>query len=94
MRFAKLSTKQRHVLHTVQCSGVSVSQEDIRSSLTALARVCVKLGDHSAATVVHCIIRLTMITLSLPLCVEPSLGCEVKSSQFSKRKITDTQILL
>lgn len=51
-----------------------------------------KLGDHSAATVGHCIIRLMMITLSLS--VERSLDCEVKSSQFSKWKITDTDAIM
>lgn len=54
--------------------------------------VCVKLGDHSAATVDHCIIRLMMITLSLS--VERNLGCEGESSQFSKWKITDTDTIM
>lgn len=33
-------------------------------------------------------------TLSRSLCVERSLGCEVKSSQFSKWKITDTDTIM
>ncbi len=59
-----------------------------------LWHVCEKLGDHSAATVGHCIIRLMMITLSPSLCVEPRLGCEAKSSRFSKWKITDTDTIM
>lgn len=56
------------MLHTVQCSGVSTLQEDTMIGLTLasmLWHVCVKLGDHGAVTVVHCIIRL-MITTTPP----------------------------
>ena len=54
---------------------------------------CVTLGDHSAATVGHCIIR-AYDDYSPSLCVERSPRCEVKSSQISKWKITDTDTIM
>lgn len=83
------------MLHMAQCSGVSTLQEDTMIGLTLasmLWHVCMKLGNHGAVTVVHCIIRLMITTC--PPNVDRSLGREVKSSQFSKWKITDTDTIM
>lgn len=61
-------TKQRAATCIAHCTMLRCL-EGIKISLSLVCllwHVCVELGDHSAATVGHCIVRLMMITLSLP----------------------------
>lgn len=59
-----------------------------------LWHVYVKLGDHSGATVGHCIIRLMMITLALALSLSSEAwDVRLKAHNFPNGK-SQTQILL
>lgn len=88
-------TKQDTQTCSVQCSSVNTTLEmatviNLTLPVCTLA-VCMKRGNHTAATVGHCIIRLMMIA-------SPSLYCKasdvrLKSHSFPNGK-SQTQMLL